>query len=162
MFLENFVCQLPMKQHWYLSALVSFSSVAKRRGKKAEKLEELKASNSSSEEILIITLTMWSHIKDNKADVASRQPQHETGGLAPNLRVVQHPHEDNPTPWFEPVQHTAAFRKSGSSLGRKKITSYSGVAVFLCAQINFLEMDHFVAVSSVDVQCQEATQGLMK
>lgn len=41
-------------------------------------------------------------------------------------------------------------------------SKYSSMGVFLCERINFIEMDHFVAVPSVYVLCQEATQDLMK
>lgn len=41
-------------------------------------------------------------------------------------------------------------------------SKYSSMGVFLRERINFIETDRFVAVSSVYVLCQEATQDLMK
>lgn len=74
-----------MKQHWNL-LWCHFSIPTPKEEGKNEKLKELKASNASSKEILIITLTRRGRtIKDNKTEEVSWLPQHKTRNLARNL-----------------------------------------------------------------------------
>lgn len=82
-------------------------------------------------------------------------PRHETSNLARNLTESLN-------------TCTRTRRRGGVNLYSTQQSSGSQApnipawVSFLCERINFLEMDHFVAVSSVYVQCQEEAQGLMK
>lgn len=60
--------------------------------------------------------------------------------------------------------HLYSTRQSSGSQAQawENRSKYSSMGVFLCERINFIEMDHFVAVPSVYVLCRQATQDLMK